>query len=68
LVTASAPPRRSFACCRSASRPASRPGDARLTVPDFRPYEAEYTSATGRFFNVVRSFSLAGVPKISERA
>lgn len=41
------------------------PGDGRLKVPDFAPYEVEYTSAFGRFFNEVRAFDLEGTPKIS---
>ncbi len=41
------------------------PGDARLDPVDFSPYEVEYRSAFGRFFNQVRQFTLDSVDKIS---
>lgn len=41
------------------------PGSERLKTPEFEPYEAEYGSAFGRFFNQVRKFSGEGGDKIS---
>jgi len=41
------------------------PGDERLSVPEFEPYEVEYDSAFGRFFNQVRKFKGDDGKKIS---
>ncbi len=41
------------------------PGDERLRTPEFEPYEVEYGSAFGRFYNQVRKFRGEGGDKIS---
>jgi hypothetical protein len=41
------------------------PGDSRLHTPEFDPYEVEYGSAFGRFYNQVRKFTDQGSEKIS---
>ena len=45
--------------------PSIHPGDPRLQIPDFEPYQAEYTSAFGRFVNQVRHYRGEDGPKIS---
>ncbi len=41
------------------------PGDERIDTPEFEPYEIEYTSAFGRFYNQVRKFRGENGEKIS---